>query len=263
MIRSRFPKKFLTTSGIIVFVIVLNMFVFHNLLDNATTYVDKYILGFFDNHLTFVATYARGVVRLPSILREEATRERELDRLRSEVAGLHRLASENELLRSRLNLVQQSAHQLVLADVFSIRDDQHSTSFMINQGTADGVLNGMAVVTAENILAGVVVMSYDHHALVFTPGHMNLSLNVKIDGTSVLARSRGQGSTALLDLVTSQEEIPAGRSVITAGIDKIPAALPVFRVADVHLESGNLFKKVVVEPLFAVRETNQVFVIVR
>jgi len=255
-------KKLLLKTAVFALVIFLNNLVFHNPIENIFYSVTGNISSFFNNKLVFISQYGRGILELNKILDENRTLKNSNNKLLADTARLEEIERENQILRTRLNIASDSGTELILANLFNMRSGQYASTFTIDQGSVEGVEDGMALISAENILVGIVAKTYKHTALIFTPEHPDISLSVKIQGRTVLARSRGFGDSVKLDLITSQDELEPGDLVVTVGSGKIPASLPVFKIDNIKIGGGDLFKEVTAKPILNRIDITKVFVII-
>lgn len=200
---------------------------------------------------------------LPRILKEEQSLRQENWKLIGALGDFKKIDEENIVLRTRLGLNGNQKYQQVLANIFNVSGDLYSSEFIVDKGLSDGLRPGLAVVTAENILAGVTGRVFEHSAVVQMPASPGLSLNVKVLGGKTLARTRGYDGGILLELVTNQDIINVGDILTTGGIDGLPGYLPVARVTEVGLIGGNLFKSVKAKPFFNIADSIEVFVIIK
>lgn len=256
-----FYKRFFLAVIIVAVLLMGNIFIANRVFDNSYFGLFRPVLFFLHQKSVTAANYGRNILNTSNLASELAVLKQRNDQLLSSVSRLNDLEEENKILRTRLNLNPNTQQELIFATVFNLRGEETLTSFMINKGSNDGIKNGLAVVTAEGILAGIISKTYEHTALVLMPQNKNLTLNVKISGTSILAKARGNGHGAILEYVTSQEETKTDDIVVTSSLDNIPEAIPVFKVLDSRSVEGELFKSVAVASIFNILETSKVFVI--
>lgn len=247
---------------VVVIGLVLADFLFFNSFIGGRVYDGaRRPLNFVMQKSVSIAGFTRVFVNTARIERENESLRQENQKLIADVSNLKGLEKENAILRTRLGISAPEHRQLVFATVFSFRGAIQLGGFMIDKGGADGIEEGMAVISSENILAGVVSKIYEHSAVVLLPQSSNLSINVAVQGRKVLARSRGDGTNAILDFVTSQDEVQKDDIIVTAGFDKIPAAIPVFKVYESNQNGGELFKQVKVSPIISLLDISRVFVV--
>ncbi len=256
-----FYKKFFIVLILTAAILAVNFFVARNFLENAYYTFARPFLIPLTTRFVAVSSYGRNILMASKLAREVGDLRTENDKLLAQLGELDKLRLENEVLRTRLNVGADSGRDLVFANVLSLRGENSVSAFLINKGSEDGVEDGLAVVTAENILAGVVSKTFKKSSLVLMPQNKDLELNVKINGTDTLARSHPDGEKVLLDFITSQDEVKADDLVVTSGLVKIPEAIPVFKVTGVRPVKGNLFQEVTVSPIVNILQITKVFVI--
>ena len=184
-------------------------------------------------------------------------------------ATLRRLASENERLRGRTMELEVERNRLLEAEATNRRlrellefrsqlpsgsvtaaviGNSASTWFhscILDKGSADGVLKGMAVVSPMGVIGQVVaVTSRSSKVLLVTDPHSGVDV---IDQRS---RARGIVSGSLdsgpmMKYAKRSEDIQEGDRLITSGLDGIfPKGLLVGTVAKVRKKSFGLFQYV-------------------
>lgn len=179
------------------------------------------------------------------------------------------LASENERLRKRLVELQVERNRLLeieatnrrLQELLQFRSHLPSgsitasvigssastwfQSLMLDKGSADGVLNGMGVVSPLGAIGQVVeVASRSSKVLLMT------DLNSGVD--VVVQRSRARGiisgsldSGPVMKYVKRSEDVKEGDRLVTSGLDGVfPKGLLVGAVTTVHKKSFGLFQYV-------------------
>lgn len=182
---------------------------------------------------------------------------------------LRRLASENERLKGRTleleaerdRLLEAEATNRRLRELLEFRSqlppgsltaaviaNSASTwfhSFILNKGSADGVLQGMAVVSPVGVIGQVVaVTSSSSKVLLITDPHSG------VDVFDQRSRARGIVSGSLesgpmMKYSKRSEDIQEGDRLITSGLDGIfPKGLLVGTVVKVRKKSFGLFQYV-------------------
>lgn len=182
---------------------------------------------------------------------------------------LRRLASENERLKGRTLELEAERNRLLEAEATNRRlrellefrsqlppgsltaaviANSASTwfhSFILNKGSADGVLQGMAVVSPVGVIGQVVaVTSNSSKVLLITDPHSG------VDVFDQRSRARGIVSGSLesgpmMKYSKRSEDIQEGDRLITSGLDGIfPKGLLVGTVVKVRKKSFGLFQYV-------------------
>lgn len=184
-------------------------------------------------------------------------------------ATLRRLASESERLKGRVLELEAERNRLLEAEATNRRlrellefrsqlpsgpvtaaviANSASTwfhSFILNKGSADGVLQGMAVVSPVGVIGQVVaVAASSSKVLLITDPHSG------VDVFDQRSRARGIVSGSLesgpmMKYSKRSEDIQEGDRLITSGLDGIfPKGLLVGTVAKVRKKSFGLFQYV-------------------
>ncbi|HMD31270.1 MAG TPA: rod shape-determining protein MreC [Candidatus Acidoferrales bacterium] len=130
----------------------------------------------------------------------------------------------------------------------------------LDRGERDGVQPNMGVITPQGIVGKVLE--------VYSSTSQVLLLTDKSGGAgALLAKSRTQGAAKgtgehllLLDYVSNEQEVAAGETVLTSGMDRIfPKDLPLGTVVEVH--PGNPFKQIVLRPAARLDQLEEVLVL--
>jgi len=182
--------------------------------------------------------------------------------LLAEKAYLTELKEENEVLREALQLDLQKEFQLVLVDV--IGKDIGQDSFLINQGSRDGLSPGMPVITQQKILVGRIAEVFEKFSRVVLISNKNSSFDAKVSGTAITGVARGQGGSNLkFDLVPQEKELKADDLVVSSALGGIyPEGLLVGRISKASRDDVSSFYQSEIAPLFNLESTTMVFVII-
>lgn len=245
-----FYQKYFLILAAVAGVILLNKYVLTGFLPSGVYGVfEKPGIILAGNFGEFIS-YARGMLSsgfsLSRLIAENEFLKIENLKLIDQAARLQKIESENVFLRKQLAVEPKIQHPLLAAKVFSLNQNIISSTLLIDKGKADGVEKSMAVISAGNVLVGMVDEVFSNHSRVLLLDDGRSAVNVKIGVNNVIARAKGFGGGGglILDLVTNQEEIKEGDSIITSGLDYLPEFLLIGRVSGVELKGGNLFKTV-------------------
>lgn len=201
-------------------------------------------------------------------------------------ATLKSLGSENERLRKNIIELEAEKNRLLEVEATSRRlrellefrsqlpagsvtaaviGNSASTwfhTFVLNKGSAEGVLKGMAVVIPLGVVGQVVaVTSRNAKVLLMTDPHSGVDVFVQ--------RSRARGIVAgsldsgpIMKFVKRSEDIQEGDRLISSGLDGIfPKGLLVGTVAKVRKKSIGLFQHVEVALAVDPSQIEEVFVV--
>ena len=127
---------------------------------------------------------------------------------------------ENQKLARELDIVNNQPTDAVLADVKHDNTAFHHSTFFITKGSEHGLTNGMAVVSLDGMLVGVITDVAPRFARVRSLIDSGTNIAVRIAGSEVYGFLRGNGSdTPTMGFFSDPEFQPsAGVKLITSNI---------------------------------------------
>ncbi|MEK7615834.1 MAG: rod shape-determining protein MreC [Patescibacteria group bacterium] len=172
------------------------------------------------------------------------------------------LERENAILRKQLDVAQKISRTLKLANIISIERTILVSTIVIDLGVADGIEEGMVVIGSGNVLTGRVSEVFEHTSRVILVDDPRIIVSVRLQGTSLLAESRGNRSNRIdLNLVAHNETVHVDDTIVTSGLDQFPEGLAVGWVTDVQPGDNSLFQKISGSVFFNFYESPLLFVI--
>ena len=149
----------------------------------------------------------------------EELRVRLDDALRNQHACMVAM-DENQKLARELDIVNNQPTDAVLADVKHDNTAFHDSTFFITKGSENGLANGMAVVSLDGMLVGVITDVAPRFARVRSLIDSGTNIAVRIAGSEVYGFLRGNGSdTPTMGFFSDPEFQPsAGVKLITSNI---------------------------------------------
>lgn len=149
----------------------------------------------------------------------EELRVRLDDALRNQHACMVAM-DENQKLARELDIVNNQPTDAVLADVKHDNTAFHHSTFFITKGSEHGLANGMAVVSLDGMLVGVITDVAPRFARVRSLIDSGTNIAVRIAGSEVYGFLRGNGSdTPTMGFFSDPEFQPsAGVKLITSNI---------------------------------------------
>ena len=152
----------------------------------------------------------------------EELRVRLDDALRNQHACIVAM-DENQKLARELDIVNNQPTDAVLADVKHDNTAFHHSTFFITKGSEHGLANGMAVVSLDGMLVGVITDVAPRFARVRSLIDSGTNIAVRIAGSEVYGFLRGNGSdTPTMGFFSDPEFQPsAGVKLITSNISGI------------------------------------------
>jgi rod shape-determining protein MreC len=186
------------------------------------------------------------------ILMHDASEENH--KLREEVG---RLRLQVNFLQNELNTAERAkalqvfeAHtpsKMLAANIIGTDAGSNSKVVLVNRGSAEGVMRGMAVVTPDGIV-GKVIAAYPTAAQVMLVTDPDFAAGVVSQKTEVRGTLKGQGKPLCkVDYVPLGEKIEVGELFYTSGDDRVyPRGFAVGVVKSV--QSAQPFQEIWVEP---------------
>jgi rod shape-determining protein MreC len=237
-----------------------NMSFFESLVVGITAPVQKVVWGVIDG----IGSIWRGYFYLVGLEKENRALKKELHELRLQMNRYREADLANQRLRALLNFKKSIATPLLPAQLVAFDPSGWFQTILIDKGRSDGVVQDMAVVSAEGLVGRVIGVS-NHHAKVL----LILDGNSAVD--AYIQRSRARGvlvglgrELCLLKYVQRNEDVQVGDKVISSGMGGVfPRGLLVGTVQEVVRGSSGLFQRVEVEPAVNFSRLEEVMVVIQ
>lgn len=142
---------------------------------------------------------------------------------------------ENQKLNRELDIVNSVPYDTVIADVMHDNSVLGNNTFVINRGSNNGIESGMAVVTTDLYLVGIVMDVADNFSRIRALTDSDTNIAVRIVGSEVYGFLKGNGSKyPTIGFFSDPEFQPsAGIKLISSNISGIiPAGLLVGELVD-------------------------------
>ncbi len=203
-------------------------------------------------------------LNLINVKKQSETVKSENNELRARLSKLDEILIENDRLRTLLEFKQNTGMSLIGAQIIG-RDlvVDHST-VTIDKGLADGLKDGMAVITSYGVLG------YIYRPEQFTSAVMLINDRYSVvDGIVQRTRAHGivegksQSNAALqLKYVERSDDVQVGDIIVTGGLDNIfPKGFPIATVESVEKKAISVSIKVDLKPIVDPYKIEEVFVI--
>ena len=237
-----------------------NMSFFESLVVGITAPVQKVVWGVIDG----IGSIWRGYFYLVGLEKENQALKKELQDLKLQMNRYREADLANQRLRALLNFKKSIATPLLPAQLVAFDPSGWFQTILIDKGRNDGVVQDMAVVSAEGLVGRVIGVS-NHHAKVL----LILDGNSAVD--AYIQRSRARGvlvglgrELCLLKYVQRNEDVQVGDKVISSGMGGVfPKGLLVGTVQEVVRGSSGLFQRVEVEPAVNFSRLEEVMVVIQ
>jgi len=235
-----------------------NMSFFESVVVGIASPVQKVLRGIIGG----VGDAWRGYFYLVGLRQENEALRKELQELKLQLNRYREADLANQRLRSLLNFKKSIATPLMPAQLVAFDPSGWFQTILIDKGRDDGVVQDMAVVSAEGLVGRVIGVS-GRHAKVL----LMLDANSAVD--AFIQRSRARGvlvglgrERCLLKYVQRNEDVQVGDQVISSGMGGVfPKGLLLGIVEEVIRGSSGLFQRVEVEPAVDFSRLEEVMVV--
>lgn len=199
---------------------------------------------------------------LRGVAAENDALRRELGKARGELSALGEMRRENARLRGLLHFSQSSGLAGVSAAVIGADATGWVRGIVVDQGSASGVVVGMAAVHPQGVV-GQVISVAPHSARVLLITDHSSSVDALVQETRVRGIAEGAGSSGCeLRYVTKDLPVRVGELVVTSGFDRVyPKGLAIGRVASVQGGDAGLFQAVRIKPTVDLQRLEEVLLV--
>lgn len=210
------------------------------------------IAMFFQYSRMAISDMAGSVVHIGTLRKENTQLTAEVITLRSKMADLEDVQKENDQLRSEMGTALRRSDYLATALVVGYDSRGVGDWLLINKGSREGLMSGMAVVSGEGVLVGSIEEVLDSTSRVRLITHPKTVFNVHTVETQAKGVVRGKfGLGILFDSVLQTESIHSGDRVVTSEWgEQYPPGLFVGTVSEVGVSDDGLFQQAtIVSPI--------------
>lgn len=182
--------------------------------------------------------------------------------LKTQLTELTELKLENERLNKLFAFKQKTKMELHAAKVIGRDLSLDHSTILIDQGSEDGVVPGLAVMTIEGAVGHVFRTSLFNSQVMLITDRYSV-----VDGLVQRSRARGlvEGKTSnlcTLKYVNKSEDVQAGDIIVTSGLDSIfPKGLPIAVVEKVESRPYNITLDVTLKPVVDPNKLEEVFIV--
>jgi rod shape-determining protein MreC len=205
---------------------------------NAFSQSSRFVRDIWRHYFTLVSTAQEN-----DQLKQQLARAEEMKNVWVEA----RLA--NERLRRLSALETSLTESVVYAEVIAKDPTTWFKTVIINKGRRHGLVKGMPALVPEGIVGQVVEVS-GHYAKILLIIDRNSAVDSLIQRNRVRGMLSGTSTEAChLDYVLLKEDVVAGDTVVTSGLDGVfPKGLRVGRVQSVEARPNEMFHTIDVAP---------------
>jgi rod shape-determining protein MreC len=219
------------------------------------------VQGFFWDFGQTSSQFFSGLFHAVSLKRENIRLQEHMLQLQQELLSLESVRQENEQLRKALALGIEKKFSIISSRI--IGKDPSQDILILNKGGADGVQEGMAVITPGQAAVGRIGEVFETASRVVLLSHPASSFDAKIVREGVVGLVQGKGGyEASLDLIPQESKVVPGDIVASASLGGIfPEDLLVGEVKDVKASNEKSFQQANLSLFFDVREAGLLLII--
>ncbi len=181
-----------------------------------------------------------------------------------ESVEFERIAQENKDLRSELGFVKRTGYSSVAASIVSRTSSLEKTTFAIDAGENQGVLNGSAVIVQNGMYVGKVTsVSKNQSVVTATTDKENATAVSLLNKTKTIGIAEGKsGNLIELKFIPADEQVSVNDLVVTSGLEQnVPSGLLVGIINTVRPDPAAPFQEAILEPLVDIRKHDHVIVL--
>ncbi|WP_342389204.1 rod shape-determining protein MreC [Salinicoccus bachuensis] len=223
-----------------------------------------------DAPLNFAGSIFTSIRRSFNAVEENEQLKAQLEMLPQMQADLERLKTENEELREALEVSSKQSYESINARVISRSPDQWLDNFTIDKGEADGIDEGMAVMTTEGLIGTVVRANGGSsyvEMLTTSVSQNNLSVEIMHEGNPIYGNIREydtERNLLVIENIKNRSGLARGDEVLTSGlVGNYPEGLLIGTVMEVQNDEYGLSQNAYVQMKGNVDDVDVVFIIER
>ncbi|MGH9468722.1 MAG: rod shape-determining protein MreC [Terriglobia bacterium] len=196
-----------------------------------------------------------------SAQQENSELRRQLAEAQAQILSLSEAKTENDRLRTLLDLRHRLPLKTVAATVIAASPGTGSAVF-IDKGAAENIAADLPVITPGGIVGKTVaVFRHTTQVLLITDRTSGVGALLQQSQVEGVVKGGGDGLCQLA-YIMNEESVAPGQPVVTSGLDQIyPKGLLVGTV--VRVSNGNIYKNITVKPAAALDRLEDVLVVLK
>ena len=256
------PKILIGGVVLLVLLFVLNIFnpSIKNYFYTVSSPIQKTFWGAGESSSFVLGSLFNGV----TLSKENEGLKDENQKLLSQVAALQSIEQGNQAQSDVSATCQNSGFKLVMAGVSGLNNDILS----INKGSANGISEGMPVISQQGVLFGKILKVYKNFSQIMLVSNKNSIVNVKVQQNDItkpeidgVVKGNG-GLSAYLDSIQIQDTINQGDVLVTSALDKaFPKDILVGKINFIEKNDQKPFQQAQISLSLDVKTTDNLFVI--
>ncbi len=180
----------------------------------------------------------------------------QINQLVSENAKLQILEEENEKLRNYLKFFQKTEKKYIMGNIISsvgkIGIMARNQSIIIDKGSSDGLVPGLAAISSQGMIIGKIIEVKDNISIIHLVTNPLCKLAATVlNSEKTMGIAEGEfGLTVKMNFIPQNNLINEGQTVITSGLEQnIPRGLVIGKITQISKASNELWQDATIEPL--------------
>jgi len=205
-----------------------------------------------------------GYISLVNVRRENVILHSTIKELASRLVTGDEALLENQRLENLLKMKDSIKPPTLGATVVGEDVSSWFRTLVINRGSSDGLLTGMAVMAADGVVGQVVkVASGTSRVLLLTDHASGIAATIQRSRARGVVKGKGEGLCSL-EFTTREEDVKVGDLVVTSGIGGVYLkGLPIGEVTMVKRGQYGIFQTVTIRPSVNIAHLEEVLVVLR
>ena len=222
-------KDYIITALILIFAVALMVNRHDGSLQN-TRKISITALSFLEQPLSNFRVYRQAVSTNTYLHRQNILLQDELSRLRS-------VEQQNRVLRSLLDLREQSDLPLIPVKIVSKNLNSVNNFITIDAGTSDEIEPGMPVINSDGLI-GMTILSDNNYAQVLPYSNDMFRVSAMVEGSrayGIVSWPGSSGRELIMEFVPETIDINPGQYVLTSGFtNHFPPGIPIGEVTRIE-----------------------------
>lgn len=177
--------------------------------------------------------------------------EEQRDHFALEAAEVMKVQQENEELRALLGFIERQHYQSITSAIVSRSISTSQSTFVIDRGSQDEVVEGAPVVSESGVFLGKIISTTATTATVSVltnPTSATAATLLNESRTMGIAQGNG-GGVVLMKYIPHDEEVELHDIVVTSGLEEyVPSGLIIGGVNAVTTDQASPFQEAIIEP---------------
>lgn len=203
-------------------------------------------------------------ISLVAVRKENLALRNELKVLTSRIVAAEETVLANQRLEKLLGMKAVIKAPTLPATVIGEDVSPWFRTLMIDKGSSDGIVEGMAVVAADGVVGQAVkVAANSSRVLLLTDHTSGIAATIQRSRARGVVKGKGEGLCSL-EFTTREEDVKVGDMVITSGIGGVFAkGIPIGEVTMVKRGEYGIFQTVTIRPAVNISHLEELLVVLK